>query len=403
MYVKKLKKKQIVVFFFALFSAFVLTIGHFVFYGNDSIFFYGLVEYASQMIKPDSTQVESDELYINVAYDKQLIEVYDQFGMPKGVSDITDRGKLNQLLTLLKESDQYKYIILDVRFEKGYASESDSALFATIKSTPRLVASHHYGMEVEDSTILSKTALSDYNTDIDVGHFTRYKLIQHGERSTPLHVYEEITHKKAKAFYKLIEIDGKLLELSPFIQFSSIFDSKYDEDGNYKYYEMGVDILDQMSAEDISTLTKEKFVVVGNLIDDVHDTYVGQQPGSFIIMQTIKALLENKPMENPFGVLAMALVYILLICAMFGARPLWQYIPIVRRVKNGALSLLFSFLGYSIILFICTTVMYLACGKVYNTLLPSAYLSVVSAVVSNFGQIKEISLIKKILNKRGKK
>ena len=389
--------KKIAIVLFALFSALSISVTRYFVLGDDDLLYYALIEYGSQFIKPDSTQVDSDELYINVAYDKELVPVLDEFGMPKGVSDITDRAKLLQLLTMLKETNQYKYILLDVRFENGYTSDNDSALFATIKSTPRLVVSHHLNMEMADSSIAEKTAISDYTSDIDLSQFTRFELIQEGQTTTPLRIFEDVTGKKAETYGNFLLIDNDLYELKPFIQFSSLFNSKLNEDGSYKYYEMGVDILETMSAEDIGALSKDKFVVIGNLVDDMHDTYIGQQPGSYILMSTTKSLLQGRPIESPLGVLAMAVIYFLLICALFGTKPMWQYIPVIKNVKNGAFQFVLSFMQYSIILLICTTVMYMVCGKVYNTLIPTVYFSAVSTIVENFDTIKENSIYKKIL------
>lgn len=388
--------KKVNVTLFALFSAVAITVAHYFVLGDDDLLYYALIEYGEQFIKPDSTQVKPDELYINVAYDKELVPVYDDFGMPKGVSDVTDRGKLLQLLTTLKETDQYKYILLDVRFEKGYSTENDSALFATIKSMPRIVVSHHLNMEMADSSILDKTAISDYTSDIDLSQFTRFELVQEGQVSTPLRIYQDITGKNAETFGNFLLIDNDLVELKPFIQFSSLFNSKYNEDGSYKYYEMGVDILETMSPEDLAVLTKDKFIVIGNLVDDMHDTYIGQQPGSYILMSATKSLLAGKPIESPLGVTAMAVIYFLLVCGLFGTKPMWQYIPVVRNVKNGAVQFILSFMQYSIILYICVTVMYFICGKVYNTLIPSVYLAAVSTIAENLDSIKESAIFKKI-------
>ena len=98
-----------------------------------------------------SEQVDySDSLFINVSYDKQLIEKKDEFGMPVGNIDITDRTKLLALLNILDSTNQYRYIILDVRFEKGLDSEMDSALFSKIKNMKRIVVANHLDVELAD-------------------------------------------------------------------------------------------------------------------------------------------------------------------------------------------------------------------------------------------------------------
>ena len=67
-----------------------------------------------------------------------LVE-YEEDGMPVGNMVITDREKLLKLLTIAKAANNYRYIFMDVNFEEGINSPSDSALFQTIKSMDRIV------------------------------------------------------------------------------------------------------------------------------------------------------------------------------------------------------------------------------------------------------------------------
>ncbi len=404
--------KKIAIVLFAIFSAFSITVAHYFYTGDDDLLHFIILEKISQFVKPDSTQVDSNELYINVAYDKELVPVKDEHNFDKGVTDITDREKLLQLLTRLKETNQYKYILLDVRFEKGLSTDKDSALFATIKSMPRIVVSHHRDMEMADSSIAEKTARSDYTADYDLSQFTRLELIQDGQITTPLRIFLNITNKKETyrkfGFFEVLLIDHKLYELKPFIQFKSQFQKKLNEGGvknhngqsyqyNYQYYEMGEDILKKYNTEDFAIFTKNKFIIIGDIVEDMHDTYIGQQPGCYILMRATKWLLQGKPIESLPGILAMMLVYFVLICALFGTKPMWQYVPVIKNVKNGVIQFLLSLMQYTIILYICATIMYMACGKVYNMLIPIVYFTVVSTIVENFDTIKETAIYKKVL------
>ena len=69
----------------------------------------------------------NEAVFVNVAYDKQLIERYDGYGMNVGNADITDRAKLRSFLEVLQKTNTFKYIFLDVRFEKGFDSSEESA------------------------------------------------------------------------------------------------------------------------------------------------------------------------------------------------------------------------------------------------------------------------------------
>lgn len=91
-----------------------------------------------QFVSSKDEDIPSDLLLINVAYDRELVDVTDDFGFPKGNIDITNRSKLLELLTRLNNS-HYKYIVLDVSFSNEHKTEQDSALFNLIHKMKRIV------------------------------------------------------------------------------------------------------------------------------------------------------------------------------------------------------------------------------------------------------------------------
>ena len=134
----------------------------------DDIEHYSWLEYIQKSVfgvEPCNDSV----VYINVAYDKQLINLCDSNNIPLGNIDITNRRSLIKFLRLLKKEASYKYIFLDVRFEKGYADNSlfdandslrktvDETLFSEIIHTPRLVAATHDDLNPACDSILPAT------------------------------------------------------------------------------------------------------------------------------------------------------------------------------------------------------------------------------------------------------
>lgn len=88
-------------------------------------------EQLKQYFQSPKEDIPEDLLLVNVAYDRELADVTDEFGLPKGNIDITDRKKLYDFLTKLQKAD-YKYIILDVSFSEEYRTENDSTLYSVI-------------------------------------------------------------------------------------------------------------------------------------------------------------------------------------------------------------------------------------------------------------------------------
>ena len=223
-----------------------------------------------------------DALFINVSYDKQLIDKNDDMGMPIGNTDITDRSKLLNILSRLDSIGQHRYIILDVRFEKGYDSEADSALFAKLKGMDNITIASHKDIELADSALKKKAAISDYASTIVATNFTRYKYLYDSQPSMPLYAYREMTGKTITRHGFLYTCDGRLCHNSAFLNFPAKAFSEYDESGNKTYYNLGSDILESYSDSDLAVLTKDKMVFIGDMTEDVHDTYSGLKPGSVI-------------------------------------------------------------------------------------------------------------------------
>ena len=114
-------------------------------------------------------------LFINVSYDKQLAEHRDSIGEPIGTTDVTDRAKLLELLQLAKETNTYKYLILDVRFEDGNYQESDDTLFQQITDMDRIVVATHKDIKTPTNFPKEKSALADYYSTITATNFERYE------------------------------------------------------------------------------------------------------------------------------------------------------------------------------------------------------------------------------------
>ena len=79
------------------------------------------METANYFCGSQSKMSSDSVIYINTAFDKDLIDCYEQedfegaIPVPLGNTEITDRNKLIDLLKLLKEVN-YKYLIIDISF-----------------------------------------------------------------------------------------------------------------------------------------------------------------------------------------------------------------------------------------------------------------------------------------------
>lgn len=263
-------------------------------------------------------------LYVNVSYDKQLVNKNDEYGMSVGNIDITDRTKLLRFLKMLHSTNQYKYIFLDVRFEDEYQTDVDSSLFSEIAGMRNIVVARHSNLKSTNSLLYPKSALSDYLSTIFSTGFIRYEYSYQGEPTIPLFAYKELTHKNINKHLFFYTCDGQLCYNSLFLNLGIENFQEYDDDNVKVYYNMGSDILDNYDADDLAVLSKGKCIIVGDMIEDTHDTYVGSKPGAMITFAAFQALMDGKHLVSYPVVILFAVLYLGYSLYQFRASSRWE-------------------------------------------------------------------------------
>ena len=94
------------------------------------------IEQFKALSDPDNGSDLDEYIFVNIAYDRQLVPVYDEYGFSKGVIDVTDRKKLDLFLNQL--NNNHKYVLLDVLLSEKYQSEYDSLLITSLLNTERI-------------------------------------------------------------------------------------------------------------------------------------------------------------------------------------------------------------------------------------------------------------------------
>lgn len=339
---------------------------------------YAWMEWLKSRSLTDEKADRLPPLYINVSYDRQLTEQRDEYGMPVGNTDITDRGKLLRLLKMLSSTGQYKYVFLDVRFEKGHETESDSALFAEISHMERIVVASHSDVELADSSLLRKTALSDYSATIST-NFVRYEFLQDEIPSVALYAYSEMTGNSISKHGLLYTCGGKPCYNSLFVRFPvESFEDKSREDK--RIYHLGSDILDYYDEGDLAVLTKDKYVVIGDYVDDMHDTYAGSKSGSVITFYAFRALMEGEHMVSCGVMLFFFAVYFCISLSLFSRRSWVDRISFVRDSKTGRF--LLSFVGYGMVLTLIVVFLNIFWDITTSIALPSACFAIQHLIIN---------------------
>ena len=308
-------------------------------------------------------------LLVNVCYDKQLVD-YSVHDIPVGQFVITDRAKLLQFLTAAYEADNYRYIMMDVFFEHNIESPQDSALFAIIGKMNRIVIANHTDSYLSDSLLKSKSAYADYTVTWKVTKFSHFQFMREGgEPTMPLRIYEELTGKTISKWGPFYFSDGHLcknaITLNLPIRVAEDYSLETPNILEKRYEVLGADILAHDSIYPVSMQLQDKIILIGDFMTDVHDTYLGPQPGSLICLNAYHALQQGDHYFN-WGWATVQFFIYFIICYFLMSR-----LTFARMLPNVYLRMLFLVFSVPTILLIVALIAYVTTGYVYNMYIPT--------------------------------
>lgn len=384
----------------AILSAVLLVAGYFVnnlpiFTGENLDQFY-ITQKVCEKLGISHVFDDSDAFFVNVSYDKELVKAIDvQSHDVLGNMVITNRSKLFDFLKILKDKGEYKYIVLDIMFDPNDVSESDSLLYSLIASMDNIVIVRDDSIPVPNSKLLSKSALADYFSTITATNFVRYQYSNtDGIPYIPLKVYEDLNDnvkikRHGPKWLPIYTSGGNLCYNSCFIPFDSKQFSAYSVvSKSYavkKFYNLGSDILEDPTCTTDEDIEKNviipsigKYVFVGNYTEDLHDTYMGPRPGPYIIYRALKILEGGNHLISFFKILYWFLIFTVIFWWIIADKKKISLTPQFLKksriwnnlVNYKLLGFVMSSLGYTVILFICSTMEYIFTCAIYSIVLP---------------------------------
>lgn len=343
---------------------------------------------AKRLFRLDKEEPVPDSLlFVSVSYDKKLVSVDDKDGFPIGNIDITDRSKLYELLAQLRRADNYKYIFLDVFFNKKYSSEDDDKLYQLIGSMPRLVIPRHHDADLADEKKIGKKAFySDYLHTFFSEFFFKYQLINGNDTSAMLKIYSDETGHTIKQYGPLYFDGGRICNKTLFAYHTVKFEGQYDEDGNMNFYRMGADLLSDTTQ--LSILAKGKYIFIGDLeLNDIHETVQGNIPGPVICANEFLATMNGQHKVPVMVAVLLFVVFFGFSYAIYSGRSMMYLITSgLKRwpsvASNKGLVLVLSFFGYSTILTVLCLVFYYVLHTSYDIFITALAFQIIEYIVN---------------------
>lgn len=337
--------------------------------------------------------IPDDVLLVNVTYDKQLVD-YARDGIPLGQYAITDRKKLLDFLRAAQAADDYKYILLDVIFEKGIESPFDSALFHQIASMQRIVIPVHRDVLLQDTVLYQKAACADYTVTWKDTNFARFKYRWDDLPSIPLRMYQDLDGKTISKHGFLYTSNGWLCQNGLTLQFPIRITGDMDVGGytmmKFNVLQLGADLMALDSIAPIANEIKDKIVVIGDFYTDIHDTYVGPQAGSIICLNAYYALQRGEHIL--FGKFGLRLIFYILVAFVYFIMALCYLTGVSLSSFTELLWLksVISFGGIGLLYWIVAILGYIFFDTVYNLWIPITFFSVLSVTINVYSRIKEL-------------
>ncbi|MBR3745198.1 MAG: CHASE2 domain-containing protein [Bacteroidales bacterium] len=327
----------------------------------------------TELISKSQEKLPDDVVFINVDHDKQLVNITDEFGIPVGNAAITDRQKIARLLDIIEESGSYKYVMMDVFFESGYETESDSTLFSRIASMERIVIPKHVTGSLGNPALDAKSAYADYVTTIKETSFTKYLLFRKDGPSMPLKSYSDITGHTVKRVGLWYADNGSLARKVIFPKMYVKILSPYRMDGQKAYLNIGEDILDVAEVVDWVDFFKGKYVLIGSYTgEDSHLSYAGNIPGCLINFNVFLSLMKGQH-KIPF---VLILVYFFIFFVM--AYLILNSNAVLSQSWGWILAKIFTI--YSLILTIVCIFVFAIWGQAHDIFITSTFFSIIDMV-----------------------
>ena len=309
------------------------------FTSNDEIALIKVFSLFRQRLFVRAYQPDPDRfLFINLAYDKALVEKKDENDFPVGNQSITDRQKIARLLHILNQSPAGPlFLVIDVRFEDK--SSQDSSLVYEFARTRHYLVSYHapYKSAPALPVLPAQAGLSDFELTRE-GDMVKFSSVQADTaRTTPLLMYQHLYGKTYRQGWLADWMGNEMCHNGFILQYRvRVNADSLKNNSPYHYAHLGE--LLTLPPTEIQHLARNRIVILGDFEDlDVHSTLFGELPGPVILLNAFLALEQGDNRLPLYFILLIFTGYWLLSYRCFArtrAKPWLQGLPLPEEIKR---------------------------------------------------------------------
>lgn len=293
---------------------------------NDKALPYSILNYIRLQCIGDKKM--DDVVFVNVSRDMQLVDLPKENG--GGNTYITNRNHLFQLLKRVENFD-YKYVYLDIRFDKDYVTADDDSLFCQILKMENIVIPNHLdsSFTIADTQLLSKSAYCDYISGRIIStNFFRYQFYQKEGPSIALKMYSDLTGSTIHKNCFLCTSNNKLLVNCPVIYLYGNVTKNNGAAENDNYMNLN-DILDSLKLNPLKYDFSDKYIIIADFENELYDTYAGPIPKAYIDCLAFKSLMNA---DHYFDLRFWLRMFIIFFCCIY-CYMYRYYSPVLSSMK----------------------------------------------------------------------
>lgn len=328
-----------------------------------------------------------DVIAINVSYDRTLEPYADEYGIPVGVIDITDRSKLLAFMDSLSAWNNYKYIVCDIDMS-GFSTPYDETLFSRMAVMRDIVASGS-DMEAVPQKLKGIVASSDYDQLLSGDGFLKYNYFtSDGYETMAYRMWKDLDGGSINKHWWGYTSGKRLAVCSLIPDLKFITRSDWSSDGEKNVYNLGADIL---SVPESFRLFEGKIVLIGDFREyDNHDTIKNEVAGTAIIYNAYLALKNG---DHTVKLLVLILLFLVFGAEIsFALRKYW-YIKkeddeedkkersLSSKLASSLLEAVLSWIGYAGVMAVVCFFIYVFFGFFVNAIIIGSLIAFVSPFV----------------------
>lgn len=317
----------------------------------------------AKAIVAESDTLPNDVVLINTCYDHMMITAYDEIGLECGQIDITNRAMLIKLLQYLASTNEYRYIVCDIEFDKKLKSDYDNQLYSLIEGLPRCVVPRSSDCVSIPERLYEKSAVSEFHTNVLNSNFLKYLYVTNSGESMALRMARDMDNITIDKFGPFYLINGKVCLNAHILDIKTNITSEYQQSkinkfeiGNKNILQLGTDVLPMIDAN-VKGLFSNKIIMIGDFfLNDIHTTVAGPTPGIMIIYNAYHALIDRKNVPSIGVWISLIFIYFLFTffilhkkmpCDLLPPKMLKEHPVLCKIIEWIILHALFTIVGLS--------------------------------------------------------